>query len=67
MVATYSTLFDVELRKRLAERAQVLAEEVISPTGCSDLHTYKFKLGQLQAFREVVEMCEDVTKTINER
>lgn len=63
---TISTAFDNELRKLIENRIETLKEQ-ISLGHVPHMEAYKALAGQVQAYREVLEMCEEVKSELSKR
>lgn len=67
MPVTYDTLFETELRKRIAAEREEMQERLRNGSSVQDFADYKRYVGYFAALKDVEEWCAEVQTKLNQR
>ena len=64
-IQTLDTIFEVQLRKLIAERIDAVTTEIIG--GAMDYETYKHRCGSIDGLRAALELMPDAREKAEQR
>jgi hypothetical protein len=64
---TYGTAFEHELKKLIAECLTNVTEQLASGLGVTEIGQYREKVGQIFAYRTVLDLCDEAHTAVQGR
>ena len=64
---TYNDLFEAELLKLVGGRIDFMVDSISNNASVSTIENYRYRAGQIDALREIKDLCDEANRVLAER